>query len=199
MIKTVLLALITTSLTTTALAGEIKGRQYLVLGSGPKAIADNEILFIPCAPVNSNCLELRDNMLLAQREFDRKFEQDMKKINEKTKTLIDEILNNKPSDYKASKSNSLKTSSASVIAENDDRVKLDTVEVYRKLLKSEQIQSIRTDFDGNFTFSCPTQNCLVFSRGEVGLARAKWMVIVPSNSIVDLSSSNTFNLWNKTR
>ncbi len=40
--------LVTASWTAPTIAGEISGKQYVVLRSGPRPIADNTIMFVPC-------------------------------------------------------------------------------------------------------------------------------------------------------
>lgn len=59
------------------------------------------------------------------------------------------------------------------------------------------LNSVRTDFDGNYSFQCPTSQCLVFSRGEAGSANASWLKIVKANSKVDLTGSNAIHVINR--
>jgi hypothetical protein len=58
-------------------------------------------------------------------------------------------------------------------------------------------RSVNTDFDGNYSFKCPTSECLIFSLGNAGLARAYWLKTVKSNSKVDLTVSNAIFVQNK--
>lgn len=51
------------SWTAPAIAGEIKGRQYLPLGEGPTRIADNAIYSIPCSPINRGYIEIQVQLL----------------------------------------------------------------------------------------------------------------------------------------
>jgi hypothetical protein len=59
------------------------------------------------------------------------------------------------------------------------------------------LNSVRTDFDGNYSFKCPTSQCLVFSIGEAGVANAYWLKIVKANSKVDLTNSNAIYVINR--
>jgi hypothetical protein len=62
--------------------------------------------------------------------------------------------------------------------------------------ESGSLKTVRTDFDGNYSFMCPTSKCLVFSLGQVGVANAFWLKTVKANSKVDLTKSNAIYVIN---
>ncbi len=51
----------------------------------------------------------------------------------------------------------------------------------------------KTDFDGNFSFKCPAEACLVYSSGQVGRTSSQWIEILTAGKR-DLSGSNGFTV-----
>lgn len=84
-----------------------------------------------------------------------------------------------------------------VTRETDDLAILKRMSnILKELRQSGDLSSVKTDFDGNYSFKCPTAKCLVFSVGKAGLANAFWLKTVRSNSKVDLTSSNAIHVYN---
>lgn len=177
---------VTALLSPAAIAGEITGRQYLTLGSGPRVIADNEIAVIPCAPVNTNCLEVIATYLELKTEHDLRAGADYystcfvaKNIDPKTREYCDYLFN---------------TTSSIISWPKGWDGSIGTA--YNLVQPFQGAQSVRTDFDGRFKASCPTQNCLLLSWGKVGLGNAVWFNLVNGSKPYDLTSSNAISLWN---
>lgn len=84
-----------------------------------------------------------------------------------------------------------------VARENDNIAVLDRmINIMKELNKSGGLEVARTDFEGNYSFKCPTVKCLVYSDGKAGLANAFWLKTVKSNSKVDLTGSNAIHIYN---
>jgi hypothetical protein len=63
--------------------------------------------------------------------------------------------------------------------------------------KDDNLDSVQTDFDGNYSFKCPTSKCLVLSVGQAGSAYGYWLKTVKANSKVDLTNSNAIYIHNR--
>jgi hypothetical protein len=84
-----------------------------------------------------------------------------------------------------------------IAQETDDLAILDRmINLMKELNKSGGVEVVKTDFEGNYSFKCPTAKCLVYSDGKAGLANAYWLKTVKSNSKVDLTGSNAIHIYN---
>jgi hypothetical protein len=166
-------AIIFLSVPAHALAGEITGRQYLILGAGPRPIADNEILVAPCAPINVNCKEVLAQFAEIKAEGDARsqnFDECVRSNTANATSCIDALIDSYKQKPKKPRKNFFPD--------------------------MKGIRSFRTDFEGKFRLSCPAKNCMVFSMAQVGLANATWLLIIPGNGKQDLATSNAVKMWN---
>lgn len=82
---------------------------------------------------------------------------------------------------------------------------IEKLDVIVKALKNDlpnggrTAQKVTTDYDGNYSFVCPTSECLIISTGTAGLAYSIWIKVVKPNSNVDLTGSNAVFVMNKPR
>lgn len=84
-----------------------------------------------------------------------------------------------------------------IAQESDDLAILRRIGTILDALKEAGSTKVATtDFDGNYSFKCPTSKCLVFSMGNAGLAHGYWLKTVKANSRVDLTGSNAIHLYN---
>jgi hypothetical protein len=131
-------------------SGTVQGKQYIVLGGGPRPIADNPIGYMPCN-TDGECGNLESK--------------------------LKETLEETPGD-------SAKLHKIVAALEN----LVDT---------GKKAGIARTDYDGNYSFKCPTSECLMFGYGQAGRATAIWYKVAKSNSKVDLTVSNAIFIMNK--
>lgn len=57
------------------------------------------------------------------------------------------------------------------------------------------VSSTHTNFEGQFSFSCPTQQCLIYSFGRAGFSNNYWLEIVESGTNADLSGSKAIQSY----
>ena len=60
---------------------------------------------------------------------------------------------------------------------------------------SHKSQAVHTDFNGNYSFTCPTKKCLVFSYGKAGLSNAFWLKVINPGAKFDLTNSSTIHSY----
>jgi hypothetical protein len=86
-----------------------------------------------------------------------------------------------------------------IAQENDDLAIMTHIRdiLLNELNTTNSYSVTTTDFDGNYSFNCPTSKCLVFSRGKLGLTRGHWLKTVKANSKVDLTNSNSIYIYNR--
>lgn len=53
-------------------------------------------------------------------------------------------------------------------------------------------KQVNTDFDGNYSFVCPTTKCFIFSIGKVGKVTGYWLKILNANSKFNMTNSTLF-------
>lgn len=156
---------------TPTIAGEISGRQYVVLGKGASPIPDNIIHIIPCTSeretlsVPLDCASIKSNSKL---DF---------KVMKAGMTLLEAqgvSAGGKIDPYKAW----------------NTYTGIDQ-EIAPMLAKQPGYRTIRTDYEGKFSFDCPTKRCLVYSSGAAGRTFSYWMTIGTSGSKLDLAPSNS--------
>ena len=58
---------------------------------------------------------------------------------------------------------------------------------------SHKSQAVHTDFNGNYSFTCPTKKCLVFSYGKAGRSNAFWLKVINPGAKFDLTNSSTIH------
>ena len=59
------------------------------------------------------------------------------------------------------------------------------------------VNLVRTDFEGNYSLTCPSAKCLVFSVGKTSSSNGFWMKIVDSGSKFDLTNSSMIHSYNE--
>lgn len=70
-------------------------------------------------------------------------------------------------------------------------------QILEQLNQMDKVGTVQTDFNGNYSFQCPTSQCLVFSDGSAGLAKVYWLKTIKANSRLDLTNSNALYLFNR--
>lgn len=164
--------------TVPAAALPISGRQYLVLRSGPQPIADNEIVFIPCAPINNNCREILETY-------------------RNQKQQVDQALQLRSDRYYACVEQKSQTECAAILREAVVVPPgwLGAAETARSyLLSANQVQQSQTNAQGEFRFDCPTQNCLVFSTGTVSGINGVWLQLLRAGKVTNLANPNAIEV-----
>jgi len=162
-----------------ALAGEILGRQYVILGRGSSPIPDNLIHIIPCTSKQEfNSVPLDCQIIEMESEFTLK-------LTDAKLALL------------KAEGDSLRSRYGVSITDGG----VEFYEAWRKymgidkqivpmLAKQPGYRTIRTDYEGKFSFNCPTKKCLVYSCGAAGKTFSYWMTIGTSGSRLDLAPSN---------
>ncbi len=152
------------------LAGEVLGRQYVVLERGPSPIPDNLIHVIPCTSERETL-----SVPLDCASIKSKSELDLK-VMKAGMTLLEAqgvSAGGRIDPYKAW----------------NTYTGIDQ-EIVSMLVKQPGYTTTRTDYEGKFSFDCPTKKCLVYSSGAAGRTFSYWMTIGASGSRLDLAPSN---------
>jgi hypothetical protein len=58
---------------------------------------------------------------------------------------------------------------------------------------SQKAKAVHTDFNGNYSFTCPTKKCLVFSSGKTARSNAFWLKVINPGAKFDLTNSSTIH------
>jgi hypothetical protein len=163
-----------------ALAGQIKGKQYVTKDSGAVPLADNEIIYLPCAPLNKTCKVLSGLTKYSFGDLSKQINADIlsqlgecKKMSEQSQFHCFSIVKE--------------------LVETDAKIFEDAVNDAEKQYKNNSLAKVvRTDFEGNYSFDCPTQNCLIFSKSKTNNKLFSWIEIVAGGQQFDLSQSKSF-------
>lgn len=152
----------------------ISGRQYLVLRSGPQPLTNNEIVYIPCAPINNNCLAILETF-------------------QNQKQQVDQALQQRSDRYYACLEQQSKAECVAILREKLTFPPgwIGAAETARGyLLQANQVQQSQTNNLGEFRFDCPTQNCLVFSSGMVNRISGVWFQLLRAGKVTNLANPN---------
>jgi hypothetical protein len=169
-IATTVAAVLITTTGGFALAGQIRGKQYVSTNSGALPISDNEISYLPCAPLFKDC----------------------KKVQTAFKSGLTGVITNlvPPSLTCNQSAEIMKYIEAKQICSNAYKAYENTSNFIKKAYDSRPMTKItRTNFEGNFSFNCPTQNCLVYSSGKIDNTLFTWVELVSIGQQNDLSKS----------
>ncbi len=90
-------------------------------------------------------------------------------------------------DFEKAHSVVLKKSNGNILAKS---LLADTL---KKMQKPSKVLRINTDFNGDYSFQCPTAKCLIYSYAKTSLANPVWLKVVKSNSKFDLTNSTMIN------
>lgn len=177
-------AIVTLAVSSSAIAGEISGRQFLVLGQGPTPAADNSIFFVPCSPTSNDCEALVSKYLSLVNQYNLDIDDRFVRHDQCTKAAGSSIKKLK------------KCSSILTEINYPDGWKGHERTAEEILAQADGLESVRTGYEGEFSFNCPAQSCLLYSFGRVGRARAAWMMVVGAGNTVNLTGSNVIDAWN---
>lgn len=171
---------ITTLTPALASTGEISGRQYVILGKGAEPIPDNTILYAPCAPINENCLSVKESLV------------------SKLSSAVDVLAEAHQRTRSAGRERGYSSLPYHTVALEELRL----FDVWIDTLKSAKAETgklqrtgiAKTDFEGRFKFDCPTQNCFVYSQGQTAGTMNQWVEVLPAGKTTDLAASNSYGV-----
>jgi hypothetical protein len=176
----------------------ISGKQYIVLGGGTRMIPDNVIFYQSCDKVD--CANVQSNIIKNLSEAENQPDEILRKVGV-LRSIFMPILSQNGLCIDRLGVNSV------VCKENYERMmKESQISQYKTDLLLKQflgfaekgnINGVRTDFEGNYSLTCPSAKCLVFSVGKTSSSNGFWMKIVDSGSKFDLTNSSMIHSYNE--
>ncbi len=170
-------------------ASKITGKQYIVLNAGAKALSDNSIFYIPC--IDASCDKINQEVINNFFEYATVYKEFNKKLSDahlKARDCIDYINVDKNKYLRCSEEaeKSRESLMGNIPMSQDEYLR----NALGKLTASSK--QVNTDFDGNYSFVCPTTKCFIFSIGKVGKVTGYWLKILNANSKFNMTNSTLF-------
>lgn len=176
----------------------ISGKQYIVLGSGARMIPDNIVAYQSCDKID--CTRVQENIIKSLSEAENQPDEMLQKISI-TRSAFTPILAQfvECMNRLGAQSVVCKDSREGMMKEaRISRYKTNLlVEQFIQLSRNAQSQVVRTDFEGNYSLTCPSTKCLVYTVGKAAQSNGFWIKVVDSGSKFDLTNSSMIHSYNK--
>lgn len=176
----------------------ISGKQYIVLGGGARMIPDNIVVYQSCDKVD--CAGVQEDIiknLLEAGDKPYKTFQKTKVLRSVSTSIISqykECMNRLGADSSVCEGSVKGMLKEAIISQYKTDLLLGQ---FIQLSRNGQSQTVRTDFEGNYSLTCPSTKCLVFSTGKASQSNGFWIKVIDSGSKFDLTNSSMVHSYNE--